>query len=247
MRLELTRPIGPAVFGTASSSSRIRSQSGGADSNRLLGVHIPALCRLSYAPETRSRRDSTRPARQGRRRRSRRAERGRASGQSSTRNLPIDSRARWPLRYSSNCCAPGNQQWHGERMTLPPGSRVISCEHAIRAPATTGARVSCDIHASIGCQRAGAGAPKRRSPHPAACAQVGRSFIPVGSWTSDLTVPSQSLPPALCCPADTTNPDLRYAPRLPASDGIGIPMSCAPTLGSGTRRLLQPRFGPLAR
>ena len=51
VRLELTRPTGPAVFGTASSSSRIHSRSGGADSNRLLGGHIPALCRVSYAPE----------------------------------------------------------------------------------------------------------------------------------------------------------------------------------------------------
>ncbi len=44
---------GPAVFGTASSSSRIRSSSGGADSNRLLGGHIPALSRVSYRPELR--------------------------------------------------------------------------------------------------------------------------------------------------------------------------------------------------
>jgi hypothetical protein len=51
---------------------------------------------------------------------------------------------------------PGDQRWHGERMTPPPGSRVISCEHAIRPPAITMARVACDTHASIGCQRAGA-------------------------------------------------------------------------------------------
>jgi hypothetical protein len=50
VRLELTRPIGPAVFGTASSSSRVRSKSGGADSNRLLGDHSPALYLVSYAP-----------------------------------------------------------------------------------------------------------------------------------------------------------------------------------------------------
>ena len=50
VRLELTRPIGPAVFGTASSSSRIRSTSGGAGSNRLLGGHSPALYLVSYAP-----------------------------------------------------------------------------------------------------------------------------------------------------------------------------------------------------
>ena len=30
-----------------------------------------------------------------------------------------------------------NRQWHGERMRPPPGSRVISCENAIRPPAIT--------------------------------------------------------------------------------------------------------------
>ena len=79
-------------------------------------------------------------------------------------------------------------RWHDERMTPPPGSRVISCENAIRPPATPMARVSCDTHASIGCQRAGAPFQKRRSPHPASCTQVGRSRIPSGDgrgpWTS---------------------------------------------------------------
>lgn len=72
-----------------------------------------------------------------------------------TRNLPRDSRARWPLRHSSSF----QKQWHSERTTSPPGSRVISCENAIRPPATS--------HASIGCQRAGTRVPQKPIAPPA--------------------------------------------------------------------------------
>lgn len=61
------RAKGAAVFGTASSPGRIcltgplpgrTPGSGGADSNRLLGGHIPALCRVSYLPGARSEEES---------------------------------------------------------------------------------------------------------------------------------------------------------------------------------------------
>ena len=109
---------------------------------------------------------------------------------------------------ASKTSTPGNQRWHGERMTPPPGSRVISCENAIRPPAiANGPRVlphTC-IHR---LSKSRSIFPKRRSPHPASCAQVGRSRIPFGrrTWTLDLTAPGRSLPPARCCPAHTMNP-----------------------------------------
>jgi hypothetical protein len=91
-------------------------------------------------------------------------------------------------------------------MTPPPGSRVISCENAIRPPAiANGPRLFRHMHPSV--VKEPGRFPKRRSPHPASCAQVGRSRIPFGrrTWTLDLTAPGRSLPPARC-PARTTSP-----------------------------------------
>jgi hypothetical protein len=155
----------------------------------------------------------------------------------------------------------GNQRWHGERMTPPPGSRVISCENAIRPPAiANGPRLL--RHTGIHRLSKSRGAiPKRRSPHPASCAQVGRSRIPFGrrTWTLDLTAPGRSLPPARCCPARTTNsarlrrvepirwvdrwfrcPSHRPRASARASDGIGTPRHRTSVPRPGTLRPAQP-------
>jgi hypothetical protein len=138
-----------------------------------------------------------------------------------TRNLPRDSRARSPLRHGFKDFDARHQQWLGERMTPPPGSRVISCETAIRPPAIANGprllRHTC-IHR---LSKSRSAVPKRRSPHPASCAQVGRSRIPFGrrTWTSDLTAPGRSLPPARCCPAHTMNPT--HLRRVDPSHWVG--------------------------
>jgi hypothetical protein len=152
----------------------------------------------------------------------------------------------------------GNQRWHGERMTPPPGSRVISCENAIRPPAIANGprplRHTC-IHR---LSKSRGAVPKRRSPHPASCAQVGRSRIPFGrrTWTLDLTAPGRSLPPARCCPAHTMNPahlhrvdpshwvDRRFrqpSHRPPASGGTGTPRHHASAPRPCAPRPAQPR------
>ena len=99
---------------------------------------------------------------------------------------------------------------------------------------------------------------KRRSPHPASCAQVGRSGIPFGrrTWTLDLTAPGRSLPPARCCPAHTMNrthlhrvDPTRWVDRRirrpfhrpPASGGTGTPRHRASALRPGALRAAQPR------
>jgi hypothetical protein len=82
-------------------------------------------------------------------------------------------------------------------MTPPPGSRVISCENAIRRRPSPMASACCDTHASTGCQRAGLSLSKRRSPHPASCAQVGRSLIPMGRGAGPGTSRSRIVPSRL--------------------------------------------------
>lgn len=105
--------------------------------------------------------------------------------------------------------------------------------------------------------------PKRRSPHPASYAQVGRSEIP-SRWvmTTDLTVRSRSLPPARCCHCRTANLDLLHStgptersyrqspcadPQPRASDRVGRHGPPSRTLGSGRDRLARLDCGPLAR
>ncbi len=91
-------------------------------------------------------------------------------------------------------------EWHSERMTTSPGSRV-SCETATRPPAT--ARVTAVLrvlrtasHTSHRLSKSRG--RKRRSPHPA-CAQVGRSRRPGGSVGGPMApVLGPPLPSAQC-------------------------------------------------
>lgn len=95
-----------------------------------------------------------------------------------TRNLPSDSRARWPLRYSFKAM---RGSWHGGRMNCPPGSRVISCEQPIhRRPGPLALRSS---HASIGCQRA---ASAQKPNAPPAIGAGGALLLSPRGWTGGL-------------------------------------------------------------
>jgi hypothetical protein len=73
-------------------------------------------------------------------------------------------------------------EWHGERMTTSPGSRV-SCETATRPPAT--ARRSgpayCVTHTSHRLSKSW-GLPGNADRPTWLCAQVGRSLVPWGAW-----------------------------------------------------------------
>ena len=170
------------------------------------------------------------------------------SGRSSTRNLPRDSRARWPLRHGSSNWPRAIGNGTANEYRLHPGVALIPCEHAIRPPATAnGPRLLHHTHASIGCQRAvNADRPTRRR-----CAQAGRSRCPFGSWTStpDPRVPSRSLPPALCRPAHHAAANLSSLqilcvprPRPSQCDEVGTRRSRDPAVRSGTRRPCQPRW-----
>jgi hypothetical protein len=89
-------------------------------------------------------------------------------------------------------------EWHGERMTTSPGSRV-SCEIATHPPATARVAACCDTHMSH--QLSKSWGRKCESPHPA-CAQVGRLTRP--SRYARRPKPSAAEPPYLsarCIPS----------------------------------------------
>lgn len=95
-------------------------------------------------------------------------------------------------------------EWHGERMTTSPGSRV-SCETALRPPAT--ARVAAVLRVlrtvshtrAIGCQRAGAGNANRPTR---LVRRWGDLVVPVGARVD------------LCRRPWVLHSRLRAAPRL---------------------------------
>jgi hypothetical protein len=108
-------------------------------------------------------------------------------------------------------------------MMPPPGSRVISCENVIRPPAITDGprllRHTC-IHRLSKSRGMVPPPTKRRSPHPASCAQVGRSRFPMGRGAGPGTSRSRIVPSrlhAVVLPVQRLQPEFTPSTRVSGS------------------------------
>jgi len=110
---------------------------------------------------------------------------------------------------------------------------VISCENPTRSPATAvPAPPATHMRPSV-IKEPRPKVPKRRSPHPASGAQVGRSRYPLGRWTWTVSYGPGSIPPRcafLTCPYRDANRPPSRSNRM----NRPVPRGLAPT-SSGFR------------